>query len=133
MTCQNLEHYIKIIDSHKTESALSEWLLNLGRRSPSFDGIRTSQNFVNGCQSQTWITSHYHGGIWSFSFASDSFFIQALGRIVTDTYSGLNGDQIQQITYQDFKPLAVHLSIQQQRGLQAFINRVHTLTSGATP
>lgn len=129
MTQANLNHYISIAESHKTESALSAWLLELGRRNTKFGGdhIRQRENFVNGCQSQTWLMGQCVNGVWSFRFESDSYFVQALGRIVSDTFSGLTREQIQQITYHDFKPLAARLNIHRQRGLQAFINRVHSL------
>ena len=132
MSLQNLENYIKTAETHKSLESLTAWLLELGKHHLSDLSIRQHENFVNGCQSQTWISADCADGVWQFGFLSDAYFVQALGRIVTDTYSGLTAEQIQQITYHNFKPLASRFSIQRQRGLQAFINRVHTLTQGAS-
>ena len=131
MSIQNLEQYTKKVEEFKTETELSAWFLDLGRRTVQPESIREHKNFVNGCQSQTWMTAHCTNGVWQFQFDSDSYFVLALGRIVTDTFSGMTSEEIQRIAFHDFKSLAAHLNIHQVRGLQAFINRVHTLTTGA--
>jgi sulfur transfer protein SufE len=59
--------------------------------------------------------------------------VKGIGKIVMDTFNDLTTDEILLISFYQFKPLAVTLSTQRQRGLQAIINKIHTITrTGAT-
>ena len=53
--------------------------------------------------------------------------IYGVGKILLDTFNNLPAEEIKKITYHDFKPIAAVLSSQRQRGLQAIINKIHTI------
>lgn len=128
MALKNLESYIELVKDLKDSGLLYQCLLDYGKNIPTDIDIRTQSNYVNGCQSQVWITGTCAEDTWNFKFDSDAIMVKGLGRIVLETFNGLTAEQIQAITFHQFKPLAVTLSTQRQRGLQAIINKIHTIT-----
>lgn len=133
MALKNLESYIELVKDLKDSGLLYQCLLDYGKNIPTDIDIRTQSNYVNGCQSQVWITGKCDKDRWTFTFDSDAIMVKGLGKIVLETYNGLTSEQIQSISFHQFKPLAVTLSTQRQRGLQAIINKIHTITrTGAT-
>ncbi len=128
MALEQLDSYVKLVKDLRDSGLLYQCLLDFGKDIDTDIDIRTQQNFVNGCQSQVWITGSCKNNIWSFKFDSDAIMVKGLGKIILDTYNGLNKDQISAITFHQFKPLAATLSTQRQRGLQAIINKIHRIS-----
>ncbi len=128
MALEQLASYVKLVKDLRDSGLLYQCLLDFGKDIDTDIDIRTQQNFVNGCQSQVWITGSCKNDIWSFKFDSDAIMVKGLGKIILDTYNGLNKDQISAITFHQFKPLAATLSTQRQRGLQAIINKIHRIS-----
>jgi cysteine desulfuration protein SufE len=128
MALEQLDSYVKLVKDLRDSGLLYQCLLDFGKDIDTDIDIRTQQNFVNGCQSQVWITGSCKNDIWSFKFDSDAIMVKGLGKIILDTYNGLNKDQISAITFHQFKPLAATLSTQRQRGLQAIINKIHRIS-----
>lgn len=128
MALSNLESYIELVKDLKDSGLLYQCLLDYGKNITTDIDIRTQSNFVNGCQSQVWITGTCKDNIWKFKFDSDAIMVKGLGKIVLDTYNSMTANEIQAITFHQFKPLAATLSTQRQRGLQAIINKIHNIT-----
>jgi cysteine desulfuration protein SufE len=128
MALEQLDSYVKLVKDLRDSGLLYQCLLDFGKDIDTDIDIRTQQNFVNGCQSQVWITGSCKNDIWSFKFDSDAIMVKGLGKIILDTYNGLTKDQISAITFHQFKPLAATLSTQRQRGLQAIINKIHRIS-----
>lgn len=128
MALEQLESYVKLVRDLQDSGLLYQCLMDYGKNITTDIDIRTQQNFVNGCQSQVWITGTCNSDKWHFKFDSDAIMVKGLGKIVLDTYNGLNKNQIAEITFHQFKPLASTLSTQRQRGLQAIINKIHKIS-----
>lgn len=129
MALEDLNNIIKQVEELKDSELLYTWIMDIGKSlsKKRKSNIRDSTNFVNGCQSQVWITGSCHNDTWFFDFDSDAFIVQGIGGLVLKVFNGQTADQIKNITFHDFKPFAQTLSTQRQRGLQAIINRIHTL------
>jgi sulfur transfer protein SufE len=128
MALEQLESYVKLVKDLRDSGLLYQCLLDYGKDINTDIGIRTPHNFVNGCQSQVWITGKCKSDLWYFKFDSDAIMVKGLGKIVLDTFNGLTKEQIASITFHQFKPLAATLSTQRQRGLQAIINKIHKIS-----
>jgi cysteine desulfuration protein SufE len=133
MALKNLESYIELVNELEDSGLLYQCLLDYGKNINTNTAIRVKENYVNGCQSQVWITGTCKNDVWIFKFDSDALIVKGVGQIVLDTFNNLNTNEIQSITFHQFKPIAVTLSTQRQRGLQAIINKIHNITrSGDT-
>jgi cysteine desulfuration protein SufE len=133
MALKNLYSYTNLFKELNDRDFLYQSLLDYGKTIPDNFDIRFKENYINGCQSQVWIIGHKIDNRWNFTLDSDSLMVKGIGKIVIDTFNDLATDEILLISFHQFKPLAVTLSTQRQRGLQAIINKIHTITrTGAT-
>lgn len=131
MAIEKLDSYIKLIKDLDDTGMLYQCLLDLSKEIQTDIDIRLPANYVNGCQSQVWITGKCSENSWSFKFDSDALMVKGIGKIMLDTFNGLTSAEIQNITFHNFKPLAATLSTQRQRGMQAIINKIHQITHTA--
>lgn len=133
MALKNLESYIEMVSELEDSGLLYQSLLDFGKNITTNTAIRVKENYVNGCQSQVWITGTCKKDIWIFNFDSDALIVKGVGQIVLDTFNNLTTNEIQLLTFHQFKPIAATLTTQRQRGLQSIINKIHNIThSGDT-
>jgi cysteine desulfuration protein SufE len=128
MSESKLQQYIDTIEQLESEEVY-DYVLELGQQNHVFTD-RLEQNFVHGCQSPVWVTGTDEPTGWEFSIDSDSFMVRGVGQIICDCLSGLTSDEIAQVTYYDFKQLAVYFSTQRKQGMQAIINRIKSISKG---
>ncbi len=116
--------YIETFES--LGSDIYDFLLELGQEAEPFPNeLRTSANFVNGCQSQVWIVGYQDQGKIKFVGDSDSFMVKGIIYVVSDIVNDMEDPT--QVDWQMFKPLTKYFTTQRQRGIQAIINRIrHT-------
>lgn len=129
MSIKNLNEYINLIKDFDSVEVFYDMLMENGKKIAKNKqyNIRQQENFVNGCQSQVWLTGSFANDQWKFLFETDTYMVYGIGKIILDTFNNLSSAEIKQITYHDFKPVASVLSSQRQRGLQAIINKIHTI------
>ena len=128
MSESKLQQYIDTIEQLESEEVY-DYVLELGQQNHVFTD-RLEQNFVHGCQSPVWVTGTDEPTGWEFSIDSDSFMVRGVGQMICDCLSGLTSDEIAQVTYYDFKQLAVYFSTQRKQGMQAIINRIKSISKG---
>lgn len=129
MSIEKLNTYIETLKGLENTEFLYDMFVENGKdlaKKKNFN-IRQQENFVNGCQSQVWIRGQQTDNKWSFLFETDTYMIYGIGKIVLDTFNNLSAEEIKNITFHNFKPVAAVLSSQRQRGLQAIINKIHTI------
>ena len=129
MSIEKLNKYIELVKSVDNTEFLYDMFMEDGKalaKKKDYN-IRLQENYVSGCQSQVWIVGQKQGDAWTFLFETDTYMIYGVGKILLDTFNNLPAEEIKKITYHDFKPIAAVLSSQRQRGLQAIINKIHTI------
>jgi len=99
--------------------------LSKARSQKTQEDFRTSENFVDGCQSSLWLWSKEDNGIWDFDIISDAHMVQGLGKILCDTYSGCKTQEVLDLKFKDFNSITRMLTTQRQRGFQSVINNIH--------
>lgn len=126
-----LQTYINQAKDLITTEEVFYWLTELGNEinAPS---IRTTECYLNGCQSQVWLRGYESRGVWTFEADSDSSIVRGLCRIIIDTVNGNTAAQIQSLCFHDFSSIARMLPMARQRGIQSMINRIHHITQGTT-
>lgn len=129
MSIEKLIEYTELVKSFDNTEFLYDMFMENGKalaKKKDFN-IRQQQNYVSGCQSQVWIVGEQKNNQWTFLFETDTYMVYGIGKILLDTFNNLPASEIKKITYHDFKPIAAVLSSQRQRGLQAIINKIHTI------
>ena len=123
-----LEEYIKLFDDVDADE-IYEIMIDVGS-SVQNDVETISQNFVAGCQSQVWLEGRDEPTGWEFEMTSDSFMVKGIGSIVCKCLSGHTTEELEQITFYDFKDIAKHFSQQRKQGIQAIINKCKLISRG---
>lgn len=132
MSQQHLDQYIHSIQSLDSVEDVTQWLISLGKSQVISDSksLRIRDNYITGCQNPLWLAGTLEqSGTWQFEADSDIYYVKGIAKIVTDSYSGLTGNDVVSISLHDFKPIAQMLPVQRQRGLQQIINRIHKIAS----
>ena len=116
-----LEEYIKLFDDLDND-LIFDAMLDVGSQVQSVVE-RNSANTVVGCQSQVWIEGVEEPTGWEFYLDSDSFMVKGLGSIICKCMSGMTTEELEQVTFYDFREIAKHFSQQRKQGMQAIINK----------
>lgn len=124
-----LQDYMDIFENIDTDE-LYESMIALGSEDTGIEVERSSDNFVHGCQSQVWISGIEEPTGWEFHLESDSFMVKGIGSVVCRCLSGHTADELENITFYDFKELASYFSQQRRQGMQAIINKCKLISRG---
>jgi len=131
MLDSKLHEYTELVKIYRKPDQFTLWLTRQAEPLSAADSqqLRTRENYLAGCQNSVWISGTELEGGWHFVFDSDSRITLGIGKILKDVYNGKSAEQIAQITYHDFKPIAQGMTIVKQRGLQIMINRIHQIAA----
>lgn len=89
---------------------------------------RNEKDYVAGCSSPVWITGAKNtDDTYSFTFHSDSKFVNGIGKILTDVYSNKSKEEILQIKFRDFDNITRFLLFERKRSFQKFINKIYSI------
>jgi len=111
-----------------TSEYLFDYLLEQGQSvQPLPIDFKTYKNEVQGCQSRVWMVAEQTGDVWNFAIDSDAFMVRGIGKLLTMACNGSTTEQILELKFANFHSIAKFLTTQRQQGLQAMINRVHSM------
>lgn len=91
--------------------------------------FKNYKNEVQGCQSRVWMLAEENNGIWNFAIDSDAYIVKGISKLISLACNGATTEEVLSIKFSDFHTIARFLTTQRQQGLQAMINRVHSLVS----
>jgi sulfur transfer protein SufE len=129
MSTTILDQYIETISDIKNYSEFVEWINSLSKELTVDPSIRTPQNFVYGCQVSTWFECSFDRDKVFFSFDSDSSITKGVVKILLDVINGLTVEELNNISFYDFRRLSRLLPTERQRTLQIILNKAHELTT----
>lgn len=129
MSTTILDQYIETISDIKNYSEFVEWINSLSKQLTVDHSIRTPQNFVYGCQVSTWFECSFDRDKVYFSFDSDSNITKGVVKILLDVINGLTVEELNNISFYDFRRLTRLLPTERQRTLQIILNKAHELTT----
>ena len=111
---------------------LFDYLLEQGQSMSSLPvKFKTYENEVQGCQSRVWMVAEQTGNVWNFAIDSDAFIVKGIARLITLACNGSTKEEILDLKFQNFHSIAKFLTTQRQQGLQAMINRVHSIVKNS--
>ena len=129
MSTTILDQYIETISDIKNYSEFVEWINSLSKELTVDPSIRTPQNFVYGCQVSPWFECSFDRDKVFFSFDSDSSITKGVVKILLDVINGLTVEELNNISFYDFRRLTRLLPTERQRTLQIILNKAHELTT----
>ena len=91
--------------------------------------LRIPENEISGCQSRVWVLGEQVNGQWNFAIDSDAYIVKGIGKLLCTTFNGCKTQDVLDIKFHDFKPIAGLLTTQRQRGIQSVINSIHYLVN----
>jgi cysteine desulfuration protein SufE len=107
------------------------YVIELGKALPDLpDAEKTSENKVQGCASQVWLSVAAEDGadpVMTFRGDSDAFIVRGLVAIVLEAYSGKKASEVVDFDALDlFKQIGLleHLTAQRANGLRSMIQRI---------
>ena len=101
-------------------------LLEIGGDMEDVSHIRTSDNYVSGCQSAVWVVAEKQNGRWNIVTDSDAFMVKGIARVVAEVAKS----NPSKVSFGDFHSITKNLTVQRQKGMQAIINRIRLITEG---
>lgn len=109
-----------------------EYILDLAkkhRNDPFPESEMTAENEMHGCQARVWITHRRDGDRHYFRGHSDAAIVNGLVTMMTDSFSGLTGDDIADLSIDHVRQLNLgSLTMQRQVGMMAMLKHIKKLS-----
>jgi len=132
---------IRLDDVVDAFDVLDDWedryayIVDLGRKLPAFpDAARTEDNFVQGCQSQVWLThlKDPASGKLFFLIDSDAIIVKGLAAIVLVALNARTPEDLLAVDIDEvFRNLDLfrHISPTRGNGLRSMVNRIRAVAT----
>lgn len=131
------EEFAEALELIDDEELRFEYIIDLGKRhaqeEPFPDAWKTDENLMHGCMSRVWIVDDVDAaGRHHFRGASDAIIVNGLVAMMTDSFSGLTGDELRNLNLDHIRRLNLGaLTTQRQVGMMAMLKHLQKL--GGTP
>ncbi len=131
---QNLKEDMSFIDGWEDKY---RYIIELGQSlAPLEDIHKTSENKVNGCASQVWLTHKCEGegkeAVLTFKGESDAHIVQGLLAIAISLFSGVTADKLAQgdsFSYFEALGLSEQISSQRSNGLKSLLAKMQHIAT----
>ncbi len=129
-----LERYNEFVESLEIiddEDMRFEYIIDMGkkRRDVGFpEELKTDANQMHGCMSRVWIIDRPKDGRHYFIGDSDAVIVKGLVAMMTESFSGLSGDDLQRLTIDHVSKLNLGaLTTQRQVGMMAMLQHMQKM------
>ncbi len=130
----NLEKFEEFVDnlSQLDDETRFEYILDLARKHrhdpfPPSDMIEA--NLMHGCMSKVWIVHERRADRHYFRGHSDAAIVNGLVTMMTDSFSGLTGREITELSIDHVRQLNLgSLTMQRQVGMMAMLKHIKKLS-----
>ena len=136
----NLETYTEFAETLEAiddEEMRFEYILDLAKRhkdDPFPEAWKTEENLMHGCMSKVWIVDRVEDERHYFQGHSDAAIVNGLVTMMTQSFSGLTGDELQGLTLDHIRRLNLGaLTMQRQVGMMAMLKHLQRLGRGGAP
>ena len=119
---------LELIDD---EDMRFEYIIDVGKKVPDTDfpeAMKVDANLMHGCMSKVWIIDRVNDGRHYFSGYSDAIIVKGLVRMMTKSFSGLTGDELDTLNEDHIRKLNLGaLTTQRQVGMLAMLVHLQKL------
>ncbi len=131
MTTETYEEFAQTLEAIDDEELRFEYILDLAKRhrdDPFPEAWMTDQNLMHGCMSKVWIVDEAKDGRHYFTGHSDAAIVKGLVTMMTESFSGLTGEELQALTLDHIRRLNLGaLTMQRQVGMMAMLKHLQRL------
>lgn len=131
MSLEKYQEFVEALEALDDEMRF-EYILDLAREhkdAPFPEEAMTQENLMHGCQSRVWILHDEKGGRHYFRGHSDGAIVNGLVHMMTESFSGLTGEEIQNLTLDHVRRLNLGaLTTQRQVGMMAMLKHIQKLS-----
>ncbi|MDP6344799.1 MAG: SufE family protein [Alphaproteobacteria bacterium] len=128
------DEFVEALDLLDEESRF-EYIIDIGRKAdaePFPPEAMDPAHEMHGCMSKVWIIHDGEDGVHRFRGESDAIIVKGLVSMMTQSFSGLTGDELQQITLDHVRRLNLgSLTMQRQVGMMAMLKHMQKLSRRA--
>lgn len=126
------EEYAEALEMIDDEDMRFEYIIDLAKRhrkSPFPEEWRMPENEMHGCMSKVWIVDKVdEEGRHHFRGDSDAVIVKGLVTMMADSFSGLTGEELEQIDLDHVRRLNLgSLTTQRQVGMMAMLKHLQKL------
>ncbi len=122
---EQFEDYADALEMIDDEDMRFEYIIDIGKKvkDETFpEDLRTDENLMHGCMSQVWIIDDVRDGKHYFKGFSDAIIVKGLVAMMTGSFSGLTGEQLQELNTDHVRRLNLGaLTTQRQVGMMAML------------
>lgn len=127
-TYEEFAESLELIDD---EDMRFEYIIDIGKRAgdANFPEVfKVDANLMHGCMSKVWIMDRMEDSRHVFSGFSDAIIVKGLVTMMTESFSGLTGEQLQSLTEEHVRRLNLGaLTTQRQVGMMAMLEHLKKL------
>jgi cysteine desulfuration protein SufE len=127
------EDYADALEMIDDEDMRFEYIIDIGKKVKDADfpeDLRTPDNLMHGCMSQVWIIDEVRDGKHYFRGFSDAIIVKGLVAMMTGSFSGMTGEELQKISTDHVRRLNLGaLTTQRQVGMMAMLETFKKLGS----
>ncbi|NQW02269.1 MAG: SufE family protein [Rhodospirillales bacterium] len=127
------EDYADALEMIDDEDMRFEYIIDIGKKVKDQDfpeDWRTDDHLMHGCMSRVWIIDEVKDGKHYFRGFSDAIIVKGLVAMMTGSFSGLTGDELQKIGTDHVRRLNLGaLTTQRQVGMMAMLETFKKLGS----
>lgn len=130
----NLEKYNDFVESLEIiddEDMRFEYIIDMGKRARAVEfpaSWKVDKNLMHGCMSRVWIVDEPRDGRHYFRGDSDAIIVKGLVTMMTESFSGLTGEELSELTVEQISKLNLGaLTTQRQVGMLAMLEHLKKL------
>ena len=125
------QEFVDALELIDDEEMRFEYIIELGKKhqaEPFPEGAMDDEHLMHGCMSKVWIVDHPRDGRHFFRGHSDAVIVSGLVAMMTESFSGLTGQELQDITLDHVRKLNLGaLTTQRQVGMMAMLKHLQRL------
>ena len=131
LSLEKYEEFVEALEIIDDEDMRFEYIIDIGKKAraePFPEEWKTDSNLMHGCMSRVWIVDDVDGGRHFFKGDSDAVIVKGLVAMMTESFSGLTGAELQDLTIDHVKKLNLGaLTTQRQVGMLAMLEHLQKL------
>jgi len=123
--------FVEALELIDDEEMRFEYIIDVGKRhlaEPFPEAWKTDANLMHGCMSRVWIVDQPKDDRHFFSGRSDAIIVNGLVAMMTESFSGLTGDELATLNLDHVRRLNLGaLTTQRQVGMMAMLKHLQKL------
>jgi len=128
---EKFEEFTEALEFIDDEDMRFEYIIDIGKRAKAVEfpiDWQVNENLMHGCMSRVWIVDQPKGGRHYFRGDSDAIIVKGLVTMMTESFSGLTGEELDELDAEYVRRLNLGaLTTQRQVGMLAMMEHLKKL------